>query len=64
MGRMKDVFMEIMEKYGEIPADYTLRQYHYEKEHKKGVADTPREKIDTETKKDSDSREDKKSSIL
>ena len=59
MGRMKDVFMEIMEKYGEIPADYTLRQYHYEKEHKKGATDTPRENNSKKAQKDFNTGEQK-----
>lgn len=59
MGRMKDVFMEIMEKYGEIPADYTLEQYHYEKEHKKGVTNTPGKKNSKKMQEDSNTGEQK-----
>jgi hypothetical protein len=32
MGRMKDIFMEVMETYGKIPDDFNLTEYKLKKE--------------------------------
>lgn len=32
MGRMKEVYIEIMEKYGHIPKDFSLKEYNFKKE--------------------------------
>lgn len=32
MGRMKDLYMEIREKYGEVPEDFSLAEYNLKKE--------------------------------
>ena len=62
MGRMKEVFMEVMEKYGRIPPNYTLQQYFYEKEQEERRATkAPGEKDSREIQENSDSGEKKKS---
>ena len=32
MGRMKDIFMEVMQTYGTIPDDFNLDEYRLKKE--------------------------------
>lgn len=32
MGRMKDLYMELREKYGEVPEDFSLAEYNLKKE--------------------------------
>lgn len=60
MGRMKEVFMEVMRKYGRIPPNYTLEQYFYEKEQEERRAEeAPGRKDSREIQKDSDSGEEK-----
>lgn len=62
MGRMKEVFMEVMQKYGKIPPDYTLQQYFYEKEQReKRATEAQGEKDSRKIQENSDSGEKKES---